>query len=501
MATKHPHHPPASSYAQAQTLAPSIPAPPPIGDASGIGFFWWVGIVIGGYFALRLGFIIFSAYRQTINEERHRAFRWFLARNQAQAWLGYTGDHSHRRAELGDARLAYQSEIAQAGGFADYGIPLGQSINRAGKDPFHLCSWIRYDKQAHVIMIAAARTGKFRDIQAPVLLNPLEQGCFVLIDTKGQASTVSYAASNTGYNSAVYINPYDQFADRLGPSTAYNPMWSLNPLSRGYGSDCLGLADACVWTTGNDREDFFNSAAADIIAAGIYYYRKYGAPCDQNLVAVREMVTTPAIFTQRIKDALATGDAFLTERLAQYEGITEERKSLQDVLATARNQTAFIGADEAMRQSLRGDPAKPFDFRSLRQGKGRRVFLILDGDKLKTGGKWFRLVIASAIRELMQNIEGEQVTMILDEASAMGKLAILETMMGLGAGYKSACGQSSKTLISSKFTEILGRLFSLTLVCRCGLHRETIRLPITWRSNAARLLLSLKARRNLLVRA
>jgi len=75
-------------------------------------------------------------------------------------------------------------------------------------------------------------------------------------------------------------------------------------------------------------------------------------------------------------------------------------------------------------------------FARLRQ-KPATVYLVLPARYLATCARWFRLVIAAAMADLLREDERGSVRVlgILDEFAQLGTLKIMSDVMGLGAGY------------------------------------------------------------------
>ncbi len=452
----------------AHTLAPPPDAAPHVApDTSGHSGFIGVGLIPVAIAAYLFGPPLWRNIRDKISDkkeakeklEREKAAREFydnnppfLRKGQAALYRNYTKDIETMRPRsttYGDARVAGFSEVAAAGGFADAGFPLGQGFDWGKGDDrlYEWAGWMRYNGDAHTMVIAPTGSGKFTTNLAPYHLDPEDFSCSLTVDTKGQDSAVTYTVSNSEGREAKYINPFHVLSDILGPPTAYNPLTALDPKALGYGADCDGLADAIVWNDGT--AEYFVDSAKTLISGAIYYVRKYLPASQANLVTVRSLIASQlAVFKQFIDEALAKGDDLLTERLSRFANLSPDDRETKGVINTAITQTAFISND-AIRNSLRGEgapisgdgfilPAKnpPFVFNWLRKKKGRRVFLIVPPDKMSTCAKWFRLVVASAMRELMADIEGERVRLVLDEVAQMGNLKILEQNISIARGFK-----------------------------------------------------------------
>ena len=456
----HPKH-------HAQTLAPPPDAAPHLApDTTGHGGLLAFSLIPIAVAAYLFGPPIWRKFSESRSERREAEKKRkreqarlefydnnppFLRKGQAALYRNYTRDIEFQRPRsvtFGDGRIAGLSEVAASGGFADNGYPLGQAFDFGIEDKdYEWGGWMRYGGDSHMMTVAPTGGGKFTTNLAPYLLNPEDFSCALIVDTKAQASCVSYSVSNSEGREAVYLNPFYLQADTLGKPTSYNPLTALDPTSIGYAADCDGMSDAIVWSDGT--AEYFVDSAKTLISGAIYYVRKYRPASEANLVTVRALIASPSsVFKTFIQEALDTGDELLIERLARFANLSPDDRETKGVINTAITQTAFISND-AIRNSLRGEgspvsgdgfiiPGKeePFTFNWLRRKKGRRVFLVLPPDKMSTCAKWFRLVVASAMRELMQDISGEVVRLILDEVAQMGNLKILEQNVSIARGYK-----------------------------------------------------------------
>lgn len=288
---------------------------------------------------------------------------------------------------------------------------------------------ISYTGDSHLITIAPSRSGKARDVLIPALLSP-QLGSAIVVDAKGQLAAVTARQRQSGGRRVYSLNPFGTFTDRLGAPVPYNPMSTLNPESPSFGADCDGLAQAIIWPTGSDTH--WTDSAQQLVSGLVMYFAKYGEPDMRNFVTVRGVIGgPPSLFKAAIDEAMKSGDILIMERLSRFAELTDDDREARSILSVAKTQTAFIG-NEAIRASLKGSG---FNFAELREGSDATAFLILPGEYLHTCGKWFRLVVGSALRELMQNAKGNPVLFLLDEFAQLGRMEVMETAIALSAGY------------------------------------------------------------------
>jgi type IV secretion system protein VirD4 len=121
-------------------------------------------------------------------------------------------------------------------------------------------------------------------------------------------------------------------------------------------------------------------------------------------------------------------------RLGRFaaQGAAENRE-LGSIISTAITHCGFIGID-FIATSLRA-AGPQLRFADLRKRR-TTVYLILPMDYFATCGKWFRLLIASAVADLLQHKHGPvPVLFQLDEFPIVGSLKVLADLMGIGRGY------------------------------------------------------------------
>jgi type IV secretion system protein VirD4 len=131
-------------------------------------------------------------------------------------------------------------------------------------------------------------------------------------------------------------------------------------------------------------------------------------------------------------------DEFTREKLSRFAeehplhpDRPEENREVSSIISTAMTQTGFIGS-RAIANNL---GASDFRFRDCRR-QPVTVYIILPTRHLANCAKWFRLVIAAALADLL--IEEEKkvpVLAVLDEFAQLGTLKAVENAMGLAAGY------------------------------------------------------------------
>ena len=112
-----------------------------------------------------------------------------------------------------------------------------------------------------------------------------------------------------------------------------------------------------------------------------------------------------------------------------------ENRELVSIVSTAITQVNFMG-NRAIANSLNPKEGGPvLRFADIRN-KPSTVFLILPIRYLVACAKWFRLVIAAAMADLLQEKRGPvPVLGMFDEFAQLGAMKIMSDIMGIGRGY------------------------------------------------------------------
>jgi type IV secretion system protein VirD4 len=331
---------------------------------------------------------------------------------------------------LGDAHFATTQEVAAAGLLGEGGIRLGyyRDPESRGED------WgkvIRYSGDAHLITVAPTGSGKGRDVLVGALLE--YEGSCIVIDPKGQLAAITRAQRERMGQKVIVLNPLPQELPMdLGPSAKYNPMACLDPNSDAFGPNCEAIADSIVMHEDGPNSHFADSAR-QLIAGIIMHLAAHGRDGEKNLVMMQRIVSGPIKALEGfIAEAMASDrEGFISGMLARFANIGGEDRELRSIISTAITQCGFIN-NKAIGASL---SASDFSFRDLKRD-ATTVYLVLPAKYIQTCGKWFRLVLASAIAELWSDERGKYpILAIIDEFKQLGRLAVIADAMGMARGF------------------------------------------------------------------
>jgi type IV secretion system protein VirD4 len=282
-----------------------------------------------------------------------------------------------------------------------------------------------YKLNRHVICFGPTRSGKGVTLEIPNLLR-LKGLSIISIDPKGQNAAVT-GRWRRKVGKVVLLNPLNLLG--LG-SAGFNPLAALLVALRNksprYFEDASAIAEALIKIQGKDP--FFDLMARGLMLALILWEVK--SALDQDRVPllenVRGMLTGDLPATA--KAIFNSGDFQMASLAGRYR---ETSKTNDSIIASAEAQTQWM-----LSRPVLDDLAKDgIDFATLKT-EATTVFVIPPADALETFSVWLRLVINSALNALYrQGGGGLRTLFMLSEFAALGKLDMVATALGQGAGF------------------------------------------------------------------
>jgi type IV secretion system protein VirD4 len=285
--------------------------------------------------------------------------------------------------------------------------------------------------QAHLITVAPTGSGKGRDVLVPALLD--YEGSCIVIDPKGQLAAITRQQRERMGQRIIVLNPFNILPEYLGPSARFNPLATLDPTLDSFGTDCDNIADAIVVHESAGRDNHWNESAHGLITALIgHLAANTKNPESRTLTAVRTILRKSKLLELQARAAQEGNDEMVAEELDAFTDLeaAANKAELASIISTARTQTKFL-ATKAIADSL-GEAG--FRFRELKE-QPTTVYLTLPTRYLATCSKWFRLVVASALDDLLREETGVPVLVILDEFYQLGRLKVIQNAMSLARGY------------------------------------------------------------------
>jgi type IV secretion system protein VirD4 len=302
--------------------------------------------------------------------------------------------------------------------------------------------FIFYPGEKHVVTVGPPGCGKSTAILVPNLLRSTHQS-MVVVDPKGELAAIT-AQERRRYGRVVILNPFGVMT-RQRPdlvSDCYNPLHHLDHSSRRFPDQVARVAEALIKIEGNDPH--WARRARSIVSALIMHVkREWGVGA--TLGDVRDLMTDPPrMFIETVRQMMTSGYGPLKNKAGRFFQSSNE---IESVLATAAGQTECLDSIELADDLSRGD----IDFRTLKT-ETVTVYLILPPECFQTHAVWLRLVLNDALHALLTVPENNRppVVFMMDEFAAIGRLQVVEDVMGLARGYGVQLWPVFQTLIQAK---------------------------------------------------
>ncbi len=307
-----------------------------------------------------------------------------------------------------------------------------------------------YSGPAHGVLVGGARKGKFTDVEAQILMSAGGSGhgltgapqSLLMVDIKGQGCAVTWRQRRRLGQKVFRLDPFNLMerlpgVEECPPLARVDPMKRLDPHSRTFGADADNIAEALIPHDPHGESYWVNAARK--LVSGVIMQHKAWWP-EKTLVDVYHAIAGPELQYFAL-DAMEGGGhyasspehQFIIDRLAFAAAAAPDDRHFQGVLSTATVALQFIG-NSCIADSLSGSTLEPEDLTR----EPITVYLILPGEYL--GGNtsnWFRLKAGCFVDAVMRSTRRTvPVLALLDEfKSAVGRLGVIETAMGLASGY------------------------------------------------------------------
>ncbi|MCW2247853.1 type IV secretion system protein VirD4 [Azospirillum fermentarium] len=323
----------------------------------------------------------------------------------------------------GSARWANLHDLRRAGAFGRDGLILG----RWPSPLYPRLLRIKTDK--HLLTVAPSRAGKGVSAIIPNLLT--YPGSVLVIDPKGENASAT-AARRAAMGQDVHI--LDPWGITGQPTAAFNPFDLLDGTSPDLAEDATLIAEALVPQGGASGLDPYWETEAKALIAGLILYIVTSEPPElHNLARLRALLTLDAADFAILLGFMTTSEAAggLVARAANRLRQKPDRERAS-VISSAQAHTHFLDSPR-MGAVLAGSSFHPADLKH----RPTTVYLVLPSPRIATHARWLRLLVSLTLATLADTPQrpDNPVLFILDEFAALGRLPMIETAIGLMAGY------------------------------------------------------------------
>ncbi len=298
----------------------------------------------------------------------------------------------------------------------------------------------------HALTFGRTRGGKGVSSIIPALLT--YSGSMVVIDPKGENAWITAERRRQLGHRVVILDPWDEVNRRYGSKVGvvtqianFNPLSALDPNFADFADDVTAIAEAFILNTASGDPHWPDSARE--LVGGLIAAEVQRNPGHASMRAVRQLITAPL---SRLKESVDRTiqdypDSVAARKLEAVVEVDDEGQPLSpremgSVRSTARTQTAFLDSTR-LQQSMETDEP-PFNLEDLGT-QPVTLYLVLPVDRLKTHGRWLRMILSLAIRAIskLEAPPSPPVVFMLDELGTISPgsgLSMVEQSYGLMAG-------------------------------------------------------------------
>jgi type IV secretion system protein VirD4 len=369
-------------------------------------------LLVGGYCVLLVILTCIARHSQKVGQRKRIKAAYDFKPEKVQAASEFASDE----------------ELKRGGLLGSKGIRVG--FSQSGKI-------LRYAGAGHLLLVAAARTGKALTVLVTSILSLGSKYSLLVIDPKAELCAIT--GHSRKWSGNVYVlNPFGILAKNLEglKQARYNPLSILDPKALSFHATCDKLAEAICPDDLAGNERHWIMSARMLISGIIAALVRFGNPSERNLAAVRNIITGAnghSVF-EFCRDCMSLPDPYMRQKLGRFAAAgAEESRELNSIASTADTCTGFIG-NEAIAESLK---ASDFNFCDLKRKRGTTVYVCLPLNKLDVCAAYFRLIMAAALSDLLEEGlkgRGAPVVAIVDEMVQIGPLKALVDAWGMAAG-------------------------------------------------------------------
>jgi type IV secretion system protein VirD4 len=299
-----------------------------------------------------------------------------------------------------------------------------------------------YKGGSHAVAIGQTGCGKFTTLLAQV--EACWDGSLFVIDPKGQqAAVVGPYLAEKGVEVSL-LNSFNILPECFEglEAVTYNPLMVIRE-SRFPATYCDKIGDGAFPVSDHETQPHFPESGQQLGTGLMLALACHSSAEENNLAVVRDLICSAdeVLFGFCRRAVENTDNNFVRQKLSQfsYDGTDDglkqlkENREIRSIISAARIQSKFIG-NEVISAALRGEGT--FRFKWLRE-KRRAVFCILPLSAIDVCHRWFRLMFASAMAELLDedSLGKLPVLCVLDEAAQLGRLTVLENAIAMARGF------------------------------------------------------------------
>ena len=320
---------------------------------------------------------------------------------------------------FGSARWASWFDLRRAGLLQKGGLFLGRS---RGRDLYH-------NAEGHIITVGGAGGGKSTGLVVPALLE-LDQGSIIVTDPSGELAAITSRHRATK-SRVVMLNPFHEvFREGTGldyTDTGFNPLSIIDPALSTFKADCDVLARYLMVTDRKESGSYWNDEGAELLSLMIAATALYERPRDRTLTTIYERVRMPYEKRQEwLHGVFKKGHPSIRSEAMRFADLSESSPNQWDgiaskaALATKRYAPATPLGDHVCKDG--------FDAADLKRDKVT-IYVLVPSGQLTTALPWMNMLMGVFGIAVGRPGEAAPVTLLIDEAPALGYLPDLIPFM------------------------------------------------------------------------
>lgn len=272
----------------------------------------------------------------------------------------------------------------------------------------------------------------------PALLHTTRSA--LVFDPKAELAYLTSERRREKGQKTFILDPFGEFNKNYGYKTKikevftnFNPFYELN--NNEIKDYIHYIAEALIIIQGSDPH--WSESSLEL-TEGLLAWMVEDPETEASLPNFRSILTKPideiALIATRA-ESLPEG-SIAKRKLGRFaDPELHKNKELCSIISTAITQTAFLDDPELNKCLSSTTPGFSLDC-LVEEGAGSTIYLVLPFDKLRSHGRWFRLILSLAIRTVFRfpgNLENS-VLFLLDEFGNIGPLPAVTTAFTMGAG-------------------------------------------------------------------
>ncbi len=292
----------------------------------------------------------------------------------------------------------------------------------------------------HMLCVAPTRSGKGASLIIPNLI--FNRSSTLVIDPKGELVFHS-AKRRREFGQRIYVlDPFQEYRKNYWKLTGdVEELTNFNPFSvlkNEQNKDYIRyIAESLIILRG--EESHWAESALEFTEGMIAYMVEKG-DVEPSLPYFRSLITKPYVFIAKMACETQLDpwpeDSIARRKLGRFaDKHLGRNKELCSIISTAITQTGFLDDQELREHLSTTSPGFSLDCLT-EEGAGSTIYLVLPFDKMQTHGRWLRLIVSLAIREVFRCTRqlDHKVLFLLDEFGNIGPLPAITSAFTMGAG-------------------------------------------------------------------